>query len=116
LSNDAAAKVLCVSPRTYRRWLASGKPDPTAVKLLAILAGYVPWRGWDGWEVHEGLLFPPGYARGGIPPGEFFALIFYRQQLSWLQRENARLDALARELEVRLAEAGFRGSASSARV
>ena len=43
LSGAEAAKALCVSRRTYRRWLATGKPDPTAVRLLSVLAGYVPW-------------------------------------------------------------------------
>ncbi|NEX19509.1 hypothetical protein G3480_04140 [Thiorhodococcus mannitoliphagus] len=80
-----------MSPRTYRRWLSSGNPDPTAVRLLAILAGFVPWSGWDGWEMHNGYLFPPGYQRGGIPPGEFFALVFYRQQVSAYQESNAKL-------------------------
>jgi transcriptional regulator with XRE-family HTH domain len=38
-----AAEALGVSLRTYRRWLQHGNPSPTAVRLLAILAGYVPW-------------------------------------------------------------------------
>lgn len=87
------AESLCVSARTVRRWLKTGKPDPMAVRLLAILAGYVPWAGWDGWEVHQGLLFPPGYRCGGIPPGEFFALVFYRQQVAAYQEANAKLKA-----------------------
>ena len=94
-----AASACCVSLRTWRRWRATGQPDPTAVRLLAILAGFVPWVGWDGWEVHNGLLFPPGYRRGGIPPGEFFALVFYRQQVSEYQRLNAQLRAKLAALE-----------------
>jgi hypothetical protein len=61
----------------------------------------VPWVGWDGWEVHNGLLFPPGYRRGGIPPGEFFALVFYRQQVSEYQQLNARLKAKLEALEAK---------------
>ena len=95
---DAAA-ACCVSLRTWRRWRATGKPDPTAVRLLAVLAGFVPWVDWDGWEVHNGYLFPPGYRRGGIPPGEFFALVFYRQQVSEYQRLNAALKAQLDALE-----------------
>ncbi|MCK7580096.1 MAG: hypothetical protein MZV65_33435 [Chromatiales bacterium] len=94
-----------MSLRTWRRWRATGQPDPTAVRLLAVLAGFVPWVGWDGWEVHNGLLFPPGYRRGGIPPGEFFALVFYRQQVSEYQRLNARLKAQLEALEAQHAPA-----------
>ena len=98
-TDEDAAAACCVSLRTWRRWRATGQPDPTAVRLLAILAGFVPWVGWDGWEVHNGLLFPPGYSRGGIPPGEFFALVFYRQQVSEYQRLNAQLRAKLAALE-----------------
>ncbi|WP_200375316.1 hypothetical protein [Thiocystis violacea] len=90
-SDEQAAAACLVSLRTYRRWLSSGNPDPTALRLLAVLAGFVPWSGWDGWEVHNGYLFPPGYSRGGIPPAEFFALVFYRQQVTEYQRHNAQL-------------------------
>ncbi|MCK7582779.1 MAG: hypothetical protein MZV65_49320 [Chromatiales bacterium] len=65
----------------------------------------MPWVGWEGWEVHNGLLFPPGYRRGGIPPGEFFALVFYRQQVSEYQRLNARLKAKLEALEAQHAPA-----------
>ena len=100
LSNAETAALLCVSERTYRRWLVSGQPDPTAVRLLAILAGYVPWEGWDGWEVHNGYLFPPGYSRGGIRPGEFFAVVFYRQQVAEYQRVNRKLTERVQALEL----------------
>lgn len=71
------------------------------MRLLAILAGYVPWVGWDGWECHNGYLFPPGYRRGGIPPSEFFALVFYRQQVSAYQDANAQLTARLAALELK---------------
>jgi transcriptional regulator with XRE-family HTH domain len=93
LTAAEAAEALCVSPRTYRRWKAGDGVTPTAVRLLAILAGYVPWPGWEGWEVHRGVLFPPGYTKGGISPGEYFALFFYRQQASELRRKVAALEA-----------------------
>jgi len=69
------------------------------VRLLAILAGFVPWAGWDGWEVHKGLLFPPGYERNGIAPGEFFALVYYRQAVGAYRKEVAQLEAQIRRLE-----------------
>ncbi|TCT23861.1 hypothetical protein [Thiobaca trueperi] len=83
--------------------LPDGNPDPTALRLLAILAGFVPWSGWHGWEVHNGYLFPPGYVRGGILPSEFFALVFYRQQVSEYQRLHAQLKARVQLLEAQLA-------------
>lgn len=110
LSTAEAAQALCVSPRTYRRWLATGKPDPTAVRLLAILAGFVPWPGWEDWEVHNGYLFPPGYHRGGIPPGEFFALVFYRQQVSEQRRVIVAREARIAELEAEVAALEERAS------
>ena len=77
--------------RTYRRWRSEGNSPAAALRLLAVLAGFVPWIGWDGWEVHRGCFFPPGYSKGGIAPGEFFALVFWRQQVSEYQRCHARL-------------------------
>ena len=99
---DAAAACL-VHPRTYRGWLQTHNPNPTAVRLLAILAGFVPWDGWAGWECHRGCLFPPGFSKGGIGPGDFHALIFWRQAASTYQQHNAALRARVAELEARLA-------------
>jgi transcriptional regulator with XRE-family HTH domain len=82
-----AAAALLVSPETYRRWRSDRKPNPTAVRLLAVLAGYVPWQGWQGWEVHRGLLFPPGYRRNGISAGDLYAWPFERQMLAELRRQ-----------------------------
>ncbi|MFD2114135.1 hypothetical protein, partial [Thiorhodococcus fuscus] len=98
-SDEQAASACLVSLRTYRRWCSTGKPDPTALRLLAILAGYVPWTGWDDWEMHNGYLFPPGYSRNGITPGQFQALLFYRQQVSEYRRLNGELTARVRALE-----------------
>ncbi|GAB4302434.1 MAG: hypothetical protein Kow0096_23920 [Thiohalomonadaceae bacterium] len=87
LSNEDAARLCLVSPETYRRWRRDRSPNPTAVRLLAVLAGYVPWRGWDGWEVHSGLLFPPGYSRHGVAPADILALPFTLQLLAEVQRQ-----------------------------
>ena len=103
-SHVQAAEACGVSLRTYRRWRSEGNPNPGAVRLLAVLAGFVPWDGWQGWEVHKGYLFPPGYSTGGIPPGEFFALVFYRQQVSAYQEANANLKARVQALEGELAQ------------
>jgi hypothetical protein len=63
------------------------------LRLLAILAGYMPWDGWKGWEVDQGHLFPPGYNRNGIKPEEFFAVIYYRSLAREYQRQIEGLQA-----------------------
>jgi transcriptional regulator with XRE-family HTH domain len=66
------AKRLGVPYHTYRRWRTGRRPNPAALRLLAVYAGYVPWPGWHGWEVHDGLLFPPG-ERHGLEPEQVAA-------------------------------------------
>lgn len=104
LSNAEAAALCGVALRTYRRWRSGANPDASAVRLLAILAGFVPWDGWDGWEVHRGCFFPPGFSKGGISPGEFQALVFWRQMVSEYRRKNAELVRLLARADVRIAE------------
>lgn len=79
LSTPEAADFCRVPFHTFRRWRTSRPPNPTAVRLMAIRAGYLPWPGWDGWEMHEGLLFPPGMDRHGIAPAQITALPFLLQ-------------------------------------
>ncbi|MCF1183539.1 helix-turn-helix domain-containing protein [Marichromatium gracile] len=110
-THQQAAQACCVSERTYRRWLQTGRPNPAALRLLAILAGFMPWDDWQGWEIHRGYLFPPGYRRHGIRPGQFFAIVFYRQQIDTLRRTNAKLQTRIDALEAALADAR-RGSPS----
>lgn len=105
-ASPAAVAALClVTPRTVRRWLHTGQPDPTALRLLAILAGYVPWEGWQDWEVDHGLLFPPGFRRGGISPGEFWAIPYYRQA-----HRAYRARTLALEAELATCQAALAAS------
>ncbi len=75
---EAAAYCL-VSPETYRRWLTDRHPNPTALRLLAIRGGYVPWPTWDGWQVHGPCLFPPGLRRYGYTPGDLLAAPLWHQ-------------------------------------
>jgi hypothetical protein len=77
-----AAEYCMVSPETFRRWRSDRTPNRMAQRLLAIRAGLVPWRGWERWEVHGGLLFPPGISRGGISPGELLAAPLLQQLVS----------------------------------
>lgn len=90
LSTEDAARACLVSPETFRRWRSDRRPNPTAVRLLAILGGYLPWAGWEHWEMHNGLLFPPGYSRRGIAPGDILALPFLLQLLDEYRRQTRR--------------------------
>jgi len=49
------------------------------------------------------LLFPPGYRRGGITPGDFYALVFLRQLVGAYHEENAALAKRLQHLEAQLA-------------
>ena len=85
MSSQEAAEFLGVTLRTYRRWL-KGKPPAWARLLLAIRAGYVPWDGWQGWQiVNEGIV-PPGY-RDPVTPGQIMAVPYRLQQLAELKRQ-----------------------------
>lgn len=48
LSDLQAAQICAIAPETYRRWRTDRRPNAAAVRLLAVTAGYVPWRGWEG--------------------------------------------------------------------
>ena len=91
LSTEDAARVCMVPKNTYRRWRGDRTPNPTALRLLSIMAGYVPWHGWDGWEMHNGVLFPPGYSRNGIRPADILALPFTLQLLAEYRRQLKEL-------------------------
>lgn len=86
---EDAARYCGVSRHTYRRWRRDRPPSVCAVRLLAIRAGYLPWPEWSGWEMHSGLLFPPGMTRGGISPGEVLALPYLHALIAEQRRELA---------------------------
>jgi hypothetical protein len=89
-SNAEAAAFLGVTVRTFYRWLHHGGPE-WAKLLLALRAGFIPWDGWQGWEMHKGYLIPPGYRSGGYCAGEILAMCYERQLHSCLRRENRQL-------------------------
>ena len=85
LTNQQAADFVGVSQETYRRWRTDRKPNVAAVKLMSVMAGKLPWTGWENWEVHNGLLFPPQYTKG-ISPGQIMAIPYQRQLVAELER------------------------------
>ena len=99
LTPDQGAAACLVSSSTYRRWLRTDQPSPTAVRLLAILAGHMPWADWSGWVMHRGLLYPPGFSRHGISPGDISALPFLRQLLGEYERQVREFNAMADQAE-----------------
>ena len=97
------AQMLYLSPHTIRRWrLGDRKANPSAVKLLAILAGYMPWPGWQGWECENGYIFPPGWHKNGILPNEFFAVGYYRDLYKQFQKRSETLEAEVAKLKAQL--------------
>jgi hypothetical protein len=97
MTDKQAASFLGVSPETYRRWRTDRKPNLAAVKLMAVMAGYVPWSGWEDWEVHGGRLFPPGYTKHGFTPGDLFSITFLRQSV---QAYRLRVEDLEAKIQV----------------
>lgn len=95
MTDAQAAEYCMVSPETYRRWGKDRQPSPAAVRLMAIRAGYVPWPGWDNWEVHSGRLFPPGFTRNGVSAGEIQAMPYFRQLLAEYERQVRAFQAMA---------------------
>ena len=91
MTPEQVADYCMVSPETVRRWIRTRKPNPTALKLLAIKAGYLPWKSWEDWEMHNGYLFPPGYTRHGILPGQITHAVFVHQLNLELKRQNRML-------------------------
>lgn len=94
LSDPVAAGLCGVSDRSWRRWRSQGCPEVAAVRLLAVMAGYIPWPGWAGWEMHRGCLFPPGLTRHGLYPGDIVHLPYWqalarRQEPAGADGQNA---------------------------
>ena len=90
---EQAARFCCVSPQTFRRWRSDRVPNRTALRLLSIRAGYLPWPEWRGWEMHDGLLFPPGQSRAGISPGLMLSTPILHQLVTEQRRVIEQLTA-----------------------
>lgn len=73
-------------------------PNPAAVRLLSIFAGYLPWPEWYGWEIHKQHLFPPGIARRGFLPNDLHLIHLQRRHVEALTAEREHLRQSTRSL------------------
>ena len=85
LPDTAAAQYCLISAHTWRRWKTDRTPNRTAIKLLAIRAGYVPWPGWENFFycAFDGCLYHTDLTYG-FDPGDLLTL-------HWLRQENTAL-------------------------
>ncbi len=97
-TNQQAADFVGVSKETYRRWRSDRKPNIAAVKLMSVMAGKVPWHGWDYWEVHNGLLFPPQYNKG-VSPGQIMSIPYQLQLIAELERQVRQFKSMHDQAE-----------------
>ena len=97
LTDQQAATICAVTVHTWRRWLKQDAPNLAALRLMAILAGHIPWPGWDGWEMHNGHLFPPGYSHHGLSSGHLMSIHYERQLLALFKEELRQLRAEKQE-------------------
>ena len=79
--NDTGAAMLCgVASETYRRWRTDRTPPLYAFRLLSIMAGYVPWHGWEQWFFNpfdRSLNHPE--LKDGFSPSLVAEFLFLRQ-------------------------------------
>jgi hypothetical protein len=81
LSNSDAAKLCGVSPETYRRWRTDRKPPLYAWRLLTIMAGYVPWTGWEHWFYNRfDQTLNKHDLKDGFAPGQIWEFVFLRHR------------------------------------
>ncbi|MBI4006861.1 MAG: hypothetical protein HY356_09335 [Gammaproteobacteria bacterium] len=80
LDDEAAASVCGVATCTYQRW-RTDRPAPLyAFRLLTIMAGYVPWAGWERWiyNRYDHTLNAPDL-KDGFNPSQLGEFLFLRQ-------------------------------------
>ena len=65
ITRDEAARLCCVDPRTYRRWCQTGTFPAWVKKYFFIMAGKLPFPGWEGWQIAaDGKLYSPDLRDG----------------------------------------------------
>lgn len=93
LPHDQLAAQLGIAPRTLRRYLDQDQAPAPVARLLAVLAGALPWPGAERWQYCRGRLFyredPDGIALDELP-GVRYALL----ERDALRREVERMRAV----------------------
>jgi len=114
VDNETAAQICFVSPETYRRWRSDRKPNKCAMKLLGILAGYVPWPGWEKffYNPHDQMLYSQEL-KYGFSPGDLHTLHYLKLGFEQLQRENTELRERLKDVENLLASPADLDTASN---
>lgn len=99
LTDNQTASVLDVSAVTWWRYRQGKQRPPRAVcGFLYVLAGHLPWPGWQGSFVNrrEQRLYIDEY-RFGLDLGDLRAYWWQVRELAVLRRENAALRQQVRE-------------------
>lgn len=73
-----------------------------SARLLAVLAGCLPWAPWAGWTVRAGALTSPDDARLSYTPGELLLVTFAWQLARAARAELRRIGTPEEEIAQRL--------------
>ena len=63
-------------------------PPPAALAFLSVLAGRMPWPGWERFQVVNGELYAPG-AGDGVTPDQVAGLPFILGELETRRRQQS---------------------------
>lgn len=93
LDRASLAGYLQISPRTLDGYARGRRRMPRPVRLLLeVLAGAMPWPGFERCVVARGAIYVDDLA-DGVPPAELAVVHWTRQRADALARELARMKA-----------------------
>ncbi len=79
LTVDEAADLCGLHPRSYRRQeLGDTRVSLAVYLLLSILAGCMPWPGWENWRMVDGELYAPEDLRHSVTQSTIKSLHWWR--------------------------------------
>ena len=107
ISESEAVELTFASPHTYRRWKTDRKPNRCAVRLLAVCAGFIPWRGWERWFYNrfDQKLYCDDL-KYGFSTDELTRYHYVLQAYRDLEAENQYLRQRLKDLDNRLVHTG----------